>query len=73
MHTVGYFCLILTKIEMVRQFRVKFRNIKFHEDSISGSRIVKLVQTEGYRNFQKRSAGIRTHLQRRPAKRKNKK
>ena len=28
-------------------FRVKFRNIIFHEDSISGSRIVKLVQTEG--------------------------
>ena len=47
MHTVGYFCLILTKTEMTRQFRVKFRNIKFHEDSISGSRIVKLAQTEG--------------------------
>jgi len=31
MHTVGYFCLILTKTEMVRQFRVKFHNIKFHE------------------------------------------
>jgi hypothetical protein len=47
MHTGSYFIVILTKIEMVRQFRAKFRNIKFHEDSISGSRIVKLVQTEG--------------------------
>lgn len=40
MYTVGYFCLVLTKTEMVRQFRVKFRNIKFHEDSISGSRML---------------------------------
>ena len=67
MYTVGYFCLILTKTETVRQFSVKFRNIKFHEYSISSSRSVKPVQAEVKSDIHERSAGIRTRLQRRHA------
>lgn len=41
----------------------KLFNIKFNENPFTGSRVVACVQTDGRRDFNRRSVALRTYLQ----------
>jgi hypothetical protein len=46
MHSTGYCCQILMKIEFSRQTLEKYSNIKFDENTFGGSRVVPCEQTD---------------------------
>ena len=47
MYSTRYSCQILIKLEFSRQIFEKYSNVKFHENSSSGSRVVPYGQTDG--------------------------
>jgi hypothetical protein len=47
MHSTGYLCQILMKLEFSGQFFEKYLNIKFHESPFDGTRAVPCRQTDG--------------------------
>ena len=46
MYRTPYFCRILVKLEILRQIFSKYRNIKFYENSSSGSQVVPWGRTD---------------------------
>jgi hypothetical protein len=51
MQSARYYCHTLMKLEFSRQIFEKYSNIKFHENSSSGTGMIKLIVA--FRNFAK--------------------
>jgi hypothetical protein len=49
MYSTLYSCQVLKKLELAQQIFEKYSNIKFHENSPSGSRVVLCGQMDGRR------------------------
>jgi len=49
---VKYSCQILKKLELTRQIFEKYPNIKFHENSSGGSRVVPCGPSDGEKDMQ---------------------
>jgi hypothetical protein len=52
MYSNGYYCQILTEPEFSRQIKKKYFDIKFYENSSSGSRIVPCGRRDGQKGRQ---------------------
>jgi len=47
MSSTGYSCPILMTLEFSKQIFEKYSNVKFHENTSSGSRVVSCGRTDG--------------------------